>query len=81
MSNPFQQHGAFSWFELMTSDQAAAKQFYSELFDWSLQDDPVEGMNYTVVKVGDLVGRGYHAAFRTAGDHQSSSLLGCIHRS
>lgn len=51
MSNPFQQHGAFSWFELMTSDQSAAKQFYSELFGWTLQDEPVEGMNYTIVKV------------------------------
>ncbi len=53
MSNPFQQHGAFSWFELMTSDQEAAKQFYGELFGWSLKDEPVEGMNYTVVKAGD----------------------------
>ena len=29
MKDPFKTHGAFSWNELMTSDPAAAKKFYS----------------------------------------------------
>lgn len=35
------QHGVPSWIDLQTTDQDAAKQFYSELFGWSYQDDPV----------------------------------------
>ncbi|MCC6167133.1 MAG: VOC family protein [Caldilineaceae bacterium] len=34
-------HGAFSWIELGTSDQEAAKRFYTELFGWSYRDDPI----------------------------------------
>ena len=44
-------HGAFSWFELMTTDVGAAKKFYNDLFDWSFQDMPMENMDYSVVKV------------------------------
>ena len=46
-------HGAFSWGELMTSDQEAAKAFYSILFGWQTEEMAMEGMSYTVVKVGD----------------------------
>jgi predicted enzyme related to lactoylglutathione lyase len=52
MNNPFQQHGAFSWCELMTSDPAAAKSFYSQLFGWDMKDQPIQGMIYTVVSAG-----------------------------
>ena len=51
--DPFQQHGAFSWSELMTTDVNAAKTFYSQLFGWQLKDGPVAGMDYTVISVGD----------------------------
>jgi uncharacterized protein len=53
MKDPYKQHGAFSWFELMTSDVDAAKKFYSNLFDWDTEDMPMGDMNYTVVKVGE----------------------------
>jgi predicted enzyme related to lactoylglutathione lyase len=33
--------GSFCWFELATSDQAAAKQFYSGLFGWTPHDFPM----------------------------------------
>ena len=59
MSNPFQQHGAFGWHELMTSDPEAAKQFYSTLFGWTLADEEtvIEGMTYTVITAnGQRVG-------------------------
>lgn len=33
--------GAFCWIELGTTDQAAAKKFYTELFGWSFNDTPM----------------------------------------
>ncbi|NET30965.1 MAG: VOC family protein [Cyanothece sp. SIO1E1] len=51
--NPFKQHGAFSWCELMTTDTSAAKEFYSQLFGWSMRDEPMPEMIYTVVQTGD----------------------------
>jgi predicted enzyme related to lactoylglutathione lyase len=33
--------GNFCWFELATSDQAAAKKFYSGLFGWTATDSPM----------------------------------------
>jgi predicted enzyme related to lactoylglutathione lyase len=57
MANVFQQHGAFSWSELMTTDAASAKDFYARLFGWQMRDQSVGGsmgdMIYTVVKAGD----------------------------
>jgi uncharacterized protein len=52
MSNVFQQHGAFSWCELMTTDTEAAKTFYGQLFGWTLKDLPMEGMTYTTLAAG-----------------------------
>jgi len=57
MSDPFQTHGAISWSELVTPDVEAAKAFYAELFGWDLDTAPMEGTDYTVVKVaGKAVG-------------------------
>ncbi|WP_173065482.1 VOC family protein [Sulfurimicrobium lacus] len=53
MDEQFKQHGAFSWNELMTTDVAAAKAFYSGLFGWETEDMSMPGMSYTVVKAGD----------------------------
>jgi predicted enzyme related to lactoylglutathione lyase len=53
MKDPFKEHGAFSWFELMTTDTEGAKEFYSKLFGWETEEMPMEDMNYTVLKVGD----------------------------
>lgn len=50
-------HGAFGWAELMTSDHQAAKKFYTSLFGWETEEYPMEGMDYTVLKVdGEPVG-------------------------
>ncbi|MEL6442182.1 MAG: VOC family protein [Cyanobacteria bacterium J06621_8] len=52
--NPFQQQGAFSWCELMTSDTTAAKEFYQKLFGWTLKDEPMPGgKTYTVIQAGE----------------------------
>lgn len=45
-------HGAISWFELMTTDVSAAKEFYGEIFGW--QYEPYDGdpaAEYNVVKL------------------------------
>ncbi len=47
------QHGAFSWSELMTTDVPGAVEFYSKLFGWTTQELPMEGMSYTLAKVGE----------------------------
>jgi predicted enzyme related to lactoylglutathione lyase len=49
--NPFQQHGAFSWCELMTPDPEAAQAFYGELLGWTLKAGDVGDMPYTVIEV------------------------------
>ncbi|HZW24394.1 MAG TPA: VOC family protein [Gallionella sp.] len=52
MNEPFKQHGAFSWCELMTPDVEAAKTFYTKLFGWNTEEMSMPGMIYTVVKAG-----------------------------
>lgn len=53
--------GNFVWFELSTTDQAAAKQFYSALFGWEPQDMPMgPDMLYTMFRLnGRDVAGGY----------------------
>ncbi len=44
--------GTFCWTDLTTTDQAAAKVFYSGLFGWEAEDRPVgEGAVYSMMKV------------------------------
>lgn len=57
MNQDVLKHGAFSWFELMTTDVAGAKEFYGELFGWETEDQPMGFPGYTMIKVdGDGVG-------------------------
>jgi uncharacterized protein len=43
--------GSFCWLELGTSDQAAAKKFYSNLFGWTAEDVPMApDMPYTMFR-------------------------------
>ena len=49
MSNPF------THIELQTQDPKKARKFYEALFDWKLQDLP---MDYTMVQVGEGTGGG-----------------------
>lgn len=42
--------GTFSWTDLTTTDQEAAKSFYSGLFGWEAQDNPVgDGIVYSMM--------------------------------
>ena len=57
MANPFVH------IELHTPDLARAKDFYSKLFDWRLEDMPAPGgdMPYTMINVGEGTGGGMFA--------------------
>jgi predicted enzyme related to lactoylglutathione lyase len=44
---------SFVWYELMTTDTAAAKRFYTEVVGWKMQDAPMPGMTYTLLSAGD----------------------------
>jgi predicted enzyme related to lactoylglutathione lyase len=45
--------GTFSWPELATTDQNAARTFYTGLFGWTAEDSPIgEGETYTMLKKG-----------------------------
>jgi predicted enzyme related to lactoylglutathione lyase len=56
MDEKLMRHGAFGWFELMTTDVESAKKFYTELLGWKTEDMPManlDNMNYTVINVED----------------------------
>src|SRR5580704_8747818 len=45
---------SFCWLELATTDQGAAKKFYTHLFGWTAVDMPMgPGAVYTLFKLGD----------------------------
>jgi predicted enzyme related to lactoylglutathione lyase len=45
-------HGTFSWVENSTTQQDAAKSFYSTLFGWDYEDSPVgDGIVYSMAKL------------------------------
>ncbi len=46
-------HGTPSWFELMSNDVVRATSFYTEVFGWNAEPQPMPGGTYTVFKLGD----------------------------
>src|SRR3954463_2042587 len=45
--------GTFSWADVTTTDQDAAKRFYSGLFGWEADDRPVgDGVHYSMMQLG-----------------------------
>jgi uncharacterized protein len=51
MSEQFQKHGMVSWYELMTTNVEASKNFYSKLFGWATEDAKDSSIPYTLIKV------------------------------
>jgi predicted enzyme related to lactoylglutathione lyase len=49
---PHPAHGRFIWYDLMTTDQAAAKSFYNQLVGWGTQPFEGSGMPYTMWTAG-----------------------------
>ncbi len=64
--------GSFCWIELATSDQNAAKRFYSSLFGWAATDNPMgPGEFYTMFK---LEGRDAAAAYTMRPDQRAQGI-------
>ena len=51
MSNVFQQHGAFSWSELMTDEPEKIVTFYQETIGWDVEAMTMENGPYYILKV------------------------------
>jgi predicted enzyme related to lactoylglutathione lyase len=45
--------GDFVWYELMTSDVAAASAFYAKVVGWTIEESGMPGFTYLLAKVGD----------------------------
>lgn len=52
-TQPAAQHGSFVWYELLTSDPAAAADFYGKLIGWTARDSGHEGISYSLLSAGD----------------------------
>ncbi|HWK46695.1 MAG TPA: VOC family protein [Stellaceae bacterium] len=46
-------HGKFVWYELMTTDTAAAETFYKSVVGWSAKDSGMSDMSYTILSAGE----------------------------
>lgn len=60
--------GFFVWYELMTTDVAAAKRFYGSVVGWKTEDMPMPGMTYTLAKAGDTQVAGLMSLPKDASD-------------
>ena len=45
-------HGRFAWYELITTDMAAAQAFYTKVVGWGAQDASTPGLPYTLFTAG-----------------------------
>ena len=64
--------GTFCWIELATTDQDAAKKFYSQLFPWSISDVPMgPSGNYTMFQID---GRSAAAAYTITDEMRSEGV-------
>ncbi|HEX3446072.1 MAG TPA: VOC family protein [Chthoniobacterales bacterium] len=54
MEDSRSKHGMFSWNELLTTDPAAAEEFYTQLFGWTTQAWPMGDFDYTIMKAGEV---------------------------
>lgn len=48
-----QNQGKFVWYELMTSDIAAAERFYKSVVGWTAKDAGMPDMTYTIFSMGE----------------------------
>ncbi len=45
--------GAFIWYELLTTDAAAAAAFYGDVVGWQVSDSGMPGMDYRILNAGE----------------------------
>ncbi len=62
------EQSTFVWYELMTTDVAAAKAYYTGVVGWNTLDVPMPGMIYTLLRVGDTQTAGLMALPKEARD-------------
>ena len=68
------EHGSFSWAELATSDPAAAKTFYKNLFAWGVQDTPMGPGSEDVYSTMQLSGKAVGALYKMRPDQASQGV-------
>ena len=83
-------HAGFGWYELLTTDMAAAQAFYGNLLGWNAQDTGTSRFNYGVFAVGKepvcglmdlpVEGRKLGATPRWVGYVAVDDLGGAMHR-
>jgi predicted enzyme related to lactoylglutathione lyase len=66
------QPGSFSWLELSTTNQEAAKTFYTSLFGWSVEDSPMGPNDF--YSMFSLEGRNTGAAYTMRPDEQAQGI-------
>src|SRR4029077_18684844 len=49
-----ERHGSFVWYELMTTDMAAAATFYANVVGWAAQDASTTDLAYTLFSAGNI---------------------------
>ena len=59
---------SFVWYELLSSDVTASKTFYANVVGWNMQDMPMPGMSYTILRAGDTQVAGLMALPKEARD-------------
>ena len=64
--------GAFCWYELATTDQAASKQFYRSLFGWTANDFPMGPTG--AYSLFDLEGQSVAAAYTMVPEQRSKGI-------
>src|SRR5450631_2593306 len=47
-------HGRFVWYELLTTDTAAARAFYAEVVGWGAQDASTPDLAYCLFTLGNV---------------------------
>ena len=53
----FMHQGHFAWFELQTTDPAAAAEYYRDLFGWTIEEQPIlSGTYYRISVAGAAIG-------------------------
>jgi uncharacterized protein len=53
-SNLIGYHGCFAWYELLTTDVAAAKAFYGDVLGWEARDASTPDLSYTLLAAGKV---------------------------
>jgi predicted enzyme related to lactoylglutathione lyase len=51
-------HGRFAWYELMTTDVAAARAFYGNVMGWGARDASTSDLSYTLFTAGNVATTG-----------------------